>query len=576
MDAQYQNNYAQHAASASASYPQYAPTGNYDAVAAAQQQYSTAVAGYGYTQQQQQQIQLPPPPDAQATPRVMPPPAWASGQTGVTQSQQMVVHQPQQSGVSYTGMIKSYNPEKGWGFIDCPETFGSHGKDVMVLKTELNGAEKGDTVSFGVVLGPKGMKACDIVVVSKGAGSGGYHSGYGTAQMGQGGYGQKGAGNFQGSGTVTSGGSHMGVVKRYNPQTGWGFIECQETFQLYGKDILVLRTDLEPCGANAQGDTVSFSVGEDQRGKKAVNISLVRKGDPMSNAGPGGPAAPGTQIYVPPAPGTVPSKGYGNPRPQTQRSPMMNMGGASPNVHSALRGVNLSGVDPAAVNMLSQLLHTPQVAAALNGGKGGSPQGRSDPGPFVGCIKNFDEGKGYGFIVCDATKTLFGKDIFFLGGVLGDQAHKIGDTVVFKPEMTAKGPQANEVKVLPEGSLTCIDGPPGMVFSGHVSKAFFAEKGFGFIHSDHAQIVFGISSGIFLHKNLCGGHIPQQGEPVEFSVGLEKEKLQAINVAFPGGISGGMLQGAPGGMPGGGMDPNMVAYEPVRTDASAQYRAAPY
>lgn len=53
--------------------------------------------------------------------------------------------------------------------------------------------------------------------------------------------------------------SYSGVVKSYNEGNGYGFIECAETFELYGRDVFLHRREYETPGLNV-GSAVSFSV----------------------------------------------------------------------------------------------------------------------------------------------------------------------------------------------------------------------------------------------------------------------------------------------------------------------------
>merc|ERR1712050_816519 len=41
-------------------------------------------------------------------------------------------------GKEYSGMIKSYNPEKGYGFIDCAGVKAHFGRDVFLSKPEVD------------------------------------------------------------------------------------------------------------------------------------------------------------------------------------------------------------------------------------------------------------------------------------------------------------------------------------------------------------------------------------------------------------------------------------------------------
>lgn len=145
----------------------------------------------------------------------------------------------------YRGTIKSFNADKGWGHIDCPDTFAFYGKDILLLRTEASGAKTGDTVSFTIAEDEKGIKAANVEVLVRDDPS-----------------------------TTPA---YMGTMKSFNDDKGWGIIESPDARKVYGKDILVLKTELN-VDHPMKGDQVSFSVKQDSRGLKAVNVQLVKKG----------------------------------------------------------------------------------------------------------------------------------------------------------------------------------------------------------------------------------------------------------------------------------------------------------
>ena len=57
-----------------------------------------------------------------------------------------------------TGTIKSYNPHKGWGFIECD------GHDTFVNKKDLKGRcpSKGNQVQFRIAESERGSQAVDV------------------------------------------------------------------------------------------------------------------------------------------------------------------------------------------------------------------------------------------------------------------------------------------------------------------------------------------------------------------------------------------------------------------------------
>lgn len=60
------------------------------------------------------------------------------------------------------GKVKWYNPNKGFGFITCPD-----GSDIFVHKSDVGTQvlKEGDKVEFEVGQAPKGTKAINVVKV---------------------------------------------------------------------------------------------------------------------------------------------------------------------------------------------------------------------------------------------------------------------------------------------------------------------------------------------------------------------------------------------------------------------------
>eukprot|EP00439_Symbiodinium_sp_Y106_P008739 s1668_g1.t1 len=138
------------------------------------------------------------------------------------------------AGAHFTGVVKSYNPAKGWGHIECEETFKLFGKDIFLLKSRTGNytLARGSQVRFTVEQGTKGPEAGNIELIP----------------------------------TTTA--RYNGTVKSWNPQKGWGHIECAETHALYGKDIFLMRSALVGAQCN-KGDLVSFDVIPGTKGPEA-------------------------------------------------------------------------------------------------------------------------------------------------------------------------------------------------------------------------------------------------------------------------------------------------------------------
>eukprot|EP00434_Breviolum_minutum_P024731 symbB.v1.2.021843.t1/scaffold1911.1/size96319/12 len=56
----------------------------------------------------------------------------------------------------HEGTVKSYNKEKGFGFIECPTTFSLFKRDVFLHRQQAEGLEVGDCVNFEVQMNAQG------------------------------------------------------------------------------------------------------------------------------------------------------------------------------------------------------------------------------------------------------------------------------------------------------------------------------------------------------------------------------------------------------------------------------------
>merc|ERR1719253_939419 len=64
----------------------------------------------------------------------------------------------------FQGVIKSFNVQKGFGFIDCPEAHQIYGRDVFLHKAQIASFQIGSQVSFAVEINKSNMpQARDLV-----------------------------------------------------------------------------------------------------------------------------------------------------------------------------------------------------------------------------------------------------------------------------------------------------------------------------------------------------------------------------------------------------------------------------
>jgi len=356
---------------------------------------------------------------------------------------------------AYTGAIKSFNPEKGWGHIECPETFALYGKDIFLLRSQLNEVtpNKGVQVSFTITDNGRGPEASNIRMV----------------------------GGRQGQGPGAAG-TYIGTVKSFNPQSGWGHITCSQTEQMFGKDMFFMKSQT-PNGSVPKGATVQFSVAQGQKGPEAIRLLVLGNGyssGPPQQQQWGGPppmyALPqqqhqqqpqpwggGKGYGAPPAPlgaptgqvfyGTVKSfneeKGWGHITcPQTQAIYGKDMF----LLRSALGGDSVNANDQVQFSV-NIGMKGPEAASVKVIGRGAATQS------FVGTIKQYDQEKGWGFIVCDETRQLYDKDIFMHRNELSGYVPQVGEIVQFTVQISPQGrPEATTVVMNP-GSESGAMGP---------------------------------------------------------------------------------------------------------------------
>jgi len=74
----------------------------------------------------------------------------------------------------FQGRIKSFNVQKGFGFIECPEAHQVYGRDVFLHKAQIGGFQIGSQVSFAVEMNKQTMpQARDLLESDMLAGFGG-------------------------------------------------------------------------------------------------------------------------------------------------------------------------------------------------------------------------------------------------------------------------------------------------------------------------------------------------------------------------------------------------------------------
>ncbi|CAL1148291.1 unnamed protein product [Cladocopium goreaui] len=134
--------------------------------------------------------------------------------------------------MALTGVVKSFNPHKGWGFIE------SNGQDVFLYKGDLKGicVDKGTNVQFTMKSTEKGTQAENVVVIIS-----------------------------------PDEASYFGEIKSFNSMKGYGFI-TSEAFP--NQDIFLLKTDIQD-GYAPGGCPCRFKVTMEEKGPRAQEVQLL-------------------------------------------------------------------------------------------------------------------------------------------------------------------------------------------------------------------------------------------------------------------------------------------------------------
>lgn len=147
------------------------------------------------------------------------------------------------------GVVKNFDPEKGYGFISCKELFEIHGCDTFVhqkgLKKGLTDLTPGDHVSFFIRVDDKSRPQAMRVSLCEPPSEGGEGDPFSIN-----------------ADTI----SYSGTIKSFvstNDNEGYGFISCPEVLEKYKRDAFVHMKQIKDF---KPGDAVKFSVRKNNLG----------------------------------------------------------------------------------------------------------------------------------------------------------------------------------------------------------------------------------------------------------------------------------------------------------------------
>jgi len=203
---------------------------------------------------------------------------------------------PLADGPESTAVVKWFNAEKGFGFVELTEGAGDVFLHASVLaRSGATSVNPGATLKVRIGQGQKGPQVTEVTEVDESTASaapaapraprtdrpmgggygGGDRGGFGGGDRGGfgGGGGYSGAPRRGGFDAPTaSGPEQQGTVKWYNTAKGFGFIAPSDG----GKDVFVHASALRRAGLTelAEGQLVTIQITQGQKGPEAASIRV--------------------------------------------------------------------------------------------------------------------------------------------------------------------------------------------------------------------------------------------------------------------------------------------------------------
>eukprot|EP00928_Gymnodinium_smaydae_P046244 TRINITY_DN30806_c0_g1_i1.p1 TRINITY_DN30806_c0_g1~~TRINITY_DN30806_c0_g1_i1.p1 ORF type:complete len:740 (-),score=151.82 TRINITY_DN30806_c0_g1_i1:176-2395(-) len=342
------------------------------------------------------------------------------------QGEQPVAVADDSAGRTYEGIIKKTDASKGFGFISCAELYNEFSTDVFVPFKLLGGRGVGTKIRFKININrhnsPQAFNIMDAEDKEEDATE-----------------------DARGKRIV-----HHGIVKMVDMEKGFGFVRCQELYELYRSDIFVDREQIEGFKV---GDAVSFCVLTGKKEKKPKAIDLRPQTEEEGAEGETD-AKDGADRMT----GVVKSfdteRGYGfltcaDAREKFDRDVF---------VHATqIKSFKVGDGVSFSVRINNQ--NQPQgydLAAAPNavakqqsdGDPEKKPDAKTDDSgeEFEGEVKTFNPSTNYGFVSCERVHELYDRDCFIHGSQLEDIG--VGDKIKFRVVLRRGFPSAQQVVLI--------------------------------------------------------------------------------------------------------------------------------
>jgi len=180
------------------------------------------------------------------------------------------------TGPESTAIVKWFNAEKGFGFVEMTEGTGDVFLHASVLaRTGITAVSPGATLKVRIGQGQKGPQVTEVTEVDESTAQAAPVARGPRPPASGGGFGGGGFGGGQRRGfesPAPSGPEQQGTVKWYNTSKGFGFIAPEDG----GKDVFVHASALRRAGLTelAEGQRVTIQVTQGQKGPEAASIRI--------------------------------------------------------------------------------------------------------------------------------------------------------------------------------------------------------------------------------------------------------------------------------------------------------------
>jgi CspA family cold shock protein len=162
------------------------------------------------------------------------------------------------SGPPVSGVVKWFNPEKGFGFVElCDESGDAFLHGSVLAQSGIGAVQPGETIEVRVGPGHKGPHVTEVLSLDSST----------AVPM---------ASRRSNAQATTSNGPSVeetGTVKWFNADKGYGFVATNGG----GKDVFVHVSALDRSGiaALSEGQTVVVDVVEGRKGPEAARVRLI-------------------------------------------------------------------------------------------------------------------------------------------------------------------------------------------------------------------------------------------------------------------------------------------------------------